>query len=312
MSGVGTVSSPGVDSFLVWMALERGRAQNTLVAYERDLRRYVEWLGARDRTEFTAETADLVAFVGYLNSLGLAPASVARSVVVVRALHGYLASEGLTATDPSSRLESPRRPTGLPKALSEAQIERLFAELRAETPIDLRDRALLEVLYGAGLRISEAVGLSMSDVDLDGQLLRAFGKGAKERIVPLGRCAATAFAEWFDDGRPRLRPKRWTSRDDAQAVFLNARGGRLTRQGGWLVLSRYAQRAGLADVVTPHVLRHSCATHMLDHGADIRAVQEMLGHASISTTQLYTKVMTDRLWAVYGVSHPRANRSATV
>ncbi|MEI2654626.1 MAG: tyrosine-type recombinase/integrase [Microthrixaceae bacterium] len=172
-----------------------------------------------------------------------------------------------------------------------------------------RLRALLEVLYGSGLRISEAVGLSMGDIDLDGRLLRAFGKGAKERIVPIGSVAGRALAMWFD-ARPALFPTRWRSRDDETAVFLNQRGGRLTRQGGWLVLDGHAGRAGLADVVSPHVLRHSCATHMLDRGADIRAVQELLGHASISTTQLYTKVVTERLWRVYGESHPRARRPA--
>ncbi len=169
---------------------------------------------------------------------------------------------------------------------------------------------MLEVLYGTGLRIAELVGLSLGDVDLDGALVRAFGKGRKERIVPLGRMARQALEHWFDaGGRPALAPRQWARRGDADAVFLNQRGGRLTRQGAWLVVKARAADAGLADRVWPHVLRHSCATHMLDHGADIRAVQELLGHASISTTQVYTRVSSARLRAAYDAAHPRARRS---
>jgi integrase/recombinase XerD len=173
-------------------------------------------------------------------------------------------------------------------------------------PISLRDRAVLEVLYGTGIRISELVGLSRASVDLDGALLRAFGKGSKERIVPLGRHAIRALAEWFDHGRPALEPERWARRADSEAVFLNSRGGRLTRAGAWLIVKKHGDRVGLGNRLSPHVLRHSCATHLLDHGADIRAVQELLGHVSISTTQVYTKVSTERLQQVYEASHPRA------
>ena len=321
-TGVAAAPLPGAaEEFLVWMAVEKGRAANTLEAYRRDLRRYVAWLQAPETatgtTTVTAATeADVTAYVASLRASGLAPASVARAVVVVRALHRYMATERLADIDPTVRLETPRRPSGLPKALSEAQIARLFDAVATNAPLDShqiavrrRDSALLEVLYGSGLRISEAVGLSLGDIDLDSRFIRAFGKGSKERVVPLGSLATAALESWFADGvRDRLAPPRWRSRDDQAAVFLNQRGGRLTRQGGWLVLSGYARLAGLSDVVSPHVLRHSCATHMLDHGADIRAVQELLGHASISTTQLYTKVVTDRLWAVYAQSHPRARR----
>lgn len=296
-----------VEAFLLWLSVERGRAANTLAAYRRDLRRYVAWLGERDRVVATATEADVLEYVRSLRAAGLAPASVARAVVVVRSLHRFLAAEEMTPTDPTVRLETPRRPSGLPKALSEEQVDRLFAAVAAvDGPVGLRDAALLEVLYGSGLRISEAVGLSLSDVDLEAALVRAYGKGAKERIVPMGRAAIRALALWLDDGRPAFVPAKWRSRRDEEALFLNQRGGRLTRQGGWLVLSAHARRAGLEDVMSPHVLRHSCATHMLDHGADIRAVQELLGHASISTTQVYTKVATDRLWQVYADAHPRA------
>ena len=171
---------------------------------------------------------------------------------------------------------------------------------------------MLEVLYGTGIRISELVGLSLADVDLDGALLRAFGKGVEgaDRAARAGPRSGRS-AEWFDGGRPALEPERWARRGDAEAVFLNARGGRLTRPGAWLVVKKHGDRAGLGDRLSPHVLRHSCATHMLDHGADIRAVQELLGHASISTTQVYTKVSTERLWQVYQSAHPRANGIAS-
>src|SRR5690606_28940979 len=163
----------------------------------------------------------------------------------------------------------------------------------------LRDLALLEVLYGTGARVSEVCGLGFGAVDLDGALLRVLGKRSKERIVPMGRPAIRAVAQWLDAGRPVVVPERWRSRDDADAVFLGSRGSRLTRQGAWLVLQRWARAAGLAGDVSPHVLRHSCATHLLDHGADVRTVQELLGHASISTTQIYTRVATERLWQAY-------------
>ena len=198
-------------------------------------------------------------------------------------------------------------PRGLPKALTEEEVGRLLAAPAGDGPVARRDRAMLEVLYGTGVRVSELVGLSLGDIDLDASLLRAFGKGSKERIVPVGGHATRALVAWLGDGgRPDLAPAQWRRRGDAEAVFLGARGGRLTRQGAWDVLRRHGAKVGLAGRLSPHVLRHSCATHMLDHGADIRAVQELLGHASISTTQIYTLVSTERLWEVYRSAHPRA------
>ena len=171
----------------------------------------------------------------------------------------------------------------------------------------MRDLALLELLYGTGARISEAVGLSVGGIDLDARLVRLFGKGAKERIVPFGTSAAEALEDWFSPrGRAKLVPAQWRRRDDAEAVFLNTRGGRLSRQAAWMIVKKYGDRAGITEHLSPHVLRHSCATHLLDHGADLRVVQEMLGHASISTTQVYTKVSQERLWDVYRSAHPRA------
>jgi integrase/recombinase XerD len=297
------------EEFLTWLAVERGRSTNTLAAYRRDLRGYAAWLAARATSLADVRPDDLAAYVGHLRSLGRAPSSVARTTVAVRSLHHFLADEGLAPNDAAASVEAPRVPSGLPKALTETEVANLIDAVVGDEPAARRDRAVLEVLYGTGIRISELVGLSLADVDLDGALLRAFGKGSKERIVPLGRAARRALGEWFDHGRPAFEPKRWARRGDSEAVFLNVRGGRLTRAGAWTIVKKYGAMTGLGARLSPHVLRHSCATHMLDHGADIRAVQEMLGHVSISTTQVYTKVSTERLWSVYEAAHPRAAAS---
>ena len=295
------------DEFLTWLAVERGRAPSTLVAYRRDLGRYAAWLEGAGLTVDTVGEADLVSFVATESAAGRSPATVARVAVAVRSLHRFLAVEHEGRADPGADVEAPRVPAGLPKALDEAQVAALLDGVIGDRPVDRRDLAMLEVLYGTGLRAAELVGLSLSDVDLDGGLLRAFGKGRKERIVPLGRLARQALERWYDPGgRPELVPVQWRHRGDADAVFLNQRGSRLTRQGAWLVIKARADAVGLGSVVWPHVLRHSCATHMLERGADIRAVQELLGHASISTTQTYTKVTTERLRSVYEQAHPRA------
>lgn len=296
-----------VEEFLTWLAVERGRAPSTLVAYRRDLERYARWLAGAGLTVDSVAEADLAALVAAESAAGRSPATVARLTVSVRSLHRYLAIEHEGRADPGADVEAPRVPAGLPKALDEHQVTALLDGITGDRPVDRRDLAMLEVLYGTGLRAAELVGLSLADVDLDGGLLRAFGKGRKERIVPLGRLAREALARWYDPGgRPELVPGQWRHRGDAEAVFLNQRGSRLTRQGAWLVIKARADAVGLGDRVWPHVLRHSCATHMLEHGADIRAVQELLGHASISTTQVYTKVSTERLRAVYEQAHPRA------
>lgn len=300
--------STGSEEFLTWMVVERGRAATTIEAYRRDLRRYERWLRAHDLDPLSVGAGDLAAYVSDLRGGALSAATVARAAVVARALHRFLVVEGHRADDPGGRVEPPPVPAGLPRALTLEQVERLLGAVVDDTPVSLRDRALLEVLYGTGARISEVVGLSVADIDLEARLVRLFGKGAKERIVPLGGHAARAIEVWLDDGRPAMTPARRRPRGEEGAVFLNQRGGRLTRQGAWLVLAGHARRVGLEDLVSPHVLRHSCATHMLDGGADIRVVQEMLGHATISTTQRYTKVATERLWAVYDTAHPRAGR----
>jgi integrase/recombinase XerD len=296
-----------VEEWQSWLATERGRARSTLAAYRREARRWCRWLDGRGVALADVREADVEAYIGELRGGSLAPATVARAVVAVRSLHRFLADEGRAAADPGADVATPRVPSGLPKALSEAEVSSLLAAVVGDEPSARRDRAILEVLYGTGVRISELVGLRLGDIDLESGLLRAFGKGSKERVVPLGRHAAAALSAWLGPGgRPALVPQRWARRGDAEAVFLNRRGGRLSRQGAWLVVRRWGGEVGLDGKLTPHVLRHSCATHMLDHGADIRAVQEMLGHASVSTTQVYTKVSTERLFAAYRDAHPRA------
>ena len=296
-----------VEDLLTWLRVERGRSPNTLAAYRRDLRDYVAWLTERDLVVAAVTEADLEAYVGFLRESGKATSSVKRALVSVRGLHRFLAEETEGVPDPAADLEVPRTPRGLPKALTEDEVLRLLDAVVGDDPVALRDRAILEVLYGTGLRIGELVGLSLGDLDLDAALVRAFGKGSKERIVPLGRHALRALVAWLGpEGRPHLEPERWARRGDREALLLNGRGGRLSRQGAFLVVRAAGERAGLDRSISPHVLRHSCATHMLDHGADIRTVQELLGHASISTTQVYTLVSTERLLAAYRSAHPRA------
>jgi integrase/recombinase XerD len=298
------------EEFLAWMLAEKGRSANTLAAYRRDLRSYCAWLAAHGTAVLDVDSDTLVAFVGERRASGSAPSSVARQLAAIRMLHRYLAIEGHRPNDPTANLEGVKVPSGIPKPLTETQVNSLLDAVVGHEPIDHRDRALLELLYATGARISEAVGLSIGDLDIDGRLVRLYGKGSKERIVPFGSSAAGALDDWFSPrGRARLVPTRWQRRDDAEAVFLNNRGGRLTRQAAWLVGKKYSRRAGLADDLSPHVLRHSCATHLLDHGADLRVVQEMLGHVSISTTQVYTRVSQERLWDVYRSAHPRATLS---
>jgi integrase/recombinase XerD len=296
-----------VEEFLTWLAVERGRSANTLAAYRRDLTQYTVWLRAAHLDLDSVTEPDIERYVAALRGLGKAPASVARAMVTVRTFHRFRVDDGRAVTDPAAEVAAPRTPAGLPKALSEVEVGSLLDSVVGNEPVHRRDRAILEVLYGTGMRISELCGLSFGDVDLDAGVARVLGKGAKERMVPVGRAARAALAEWLSpSGRGAFVPGRWARRGDAEAVFLNRRGGRLSRQAAWEIVRTYGDRVGLGDRLTPHVLRHCCATHMLDHGADIRIVQELLGHASVSTTQVYTKVSTERLRAVYASAHPRA------
>ncbi len=299
--------STGAEEYLSWLAVEKGRARNTLLAYRRDIATWEEWADRAGVDPAEAGPELVERHLAELRGRGRNPASMARSTTALRGLFRFLAGEGLIVDDPTVDVRSPRLPRRLPKALDEPDVLALLDSVSGGEPRDLRDRALLELLYGTGARISEVVGLSLIDLQGDDGLLRVFGKGAKERLVPLGAPARMAVDRWLSPaGRPRLAPDRWRRRDDAEAVFINTRGGRLSRQGAWGIVAQRADRAGLGALVSPHVLRHSCASHMLAHGADIRVVQELLGHVSIATTQIYTKLSQDHLRRSYELAHPRA------
>jgi integrase/recombinase XerD len=298
------VSGPS-EEFLSWLAVERGRSPNTLAAYRRDLVRYEAVLADWGRCATDAGPGEVERFVDLLRREGQSPASVARVVSSVRGLHRFLADEGYAGSDPTGDVEAGRLPLRLPKALSEGEVTRILDSVSGEDPASRRDRALLEVLYGTGARVSEATGLDLTDLAGGDGLVRLYGKGSKERLVPLGSHAAAALARWLEpEGRDRMAPVRWQRKADAEAVFLNTRGRRLTRQGAFAAV--HARAAAVGIPVGPHALRHSCATHMLARGADVRVVQELLGHASVTTTQLYTKVTNEHLRAAYEAAHPRA------
>ncbi len=299
--------SSDAEEFLSYLAVERGRAPSSLSSYRRDLAAYEEFLAER-RLSLGEVTPGVVEdYLGFLRARRLAPASIARAQAAVRGLHRFCEEERGATGDPARDVEHTRVPKGLPKALSEAEVLLLLAQPVGEDPSARRDRAILELLYASGLRISELAGLSLRDLDREAGLVRAFGKGSKERVVPVGRAALAAIDSWLaPGGRSVLIEGRRVTRDDLDALFVSTRGRRLSRQAAWVVVHRHAAAAGLEDKVTPHVLRHSFATHLLDHGADIRVVQELLGHASITTTQLYTAVSTERITRAYLAAHPRA------
>jgi integrase/recombinase XerD len=301
-----------VERFLDYLAVERGLSRHTVDAYRRDLRRYQIYLGDRGVDDPTrAIEEDIAGFVADLSASEYGdgrryrPSSVARALAAVRSFHRFLVLEGETKTDPAEGVARPKVPRSLPKPLTVDEVAALVAAPGEDGPLALRDRALLETLYGAGLRISELVALDVDDVDLDEGSVRALGKGSKERIVPLGRYAVRALEAYLRRARPDLAGPR-----SRGALFLNRRGGRLTRQGCTNIIKAMARRAGIRKRVTPHMLRHSFATHLLEGGADVRVVQELLGHASLATTQIYTLITRDRLRDVYYSSHPRARRKA--
>lgn len=298
-----------VRGYLDHLTVERGLAANTLASYRRDLARYVAVLAAAGRTVPADITeADVTAFLRQLREgdddhPALGASSAARAVVAVRGFHRFLLEEGAVTADVAARVKPPTPPRRLPKAIPITEVERLLdAASVGDGPRSLRDRALLETLYGTGARISEAVGLDRDDIDDDAGTVVLHGKGGKSRIVPIGAYARTALSAYLVRGRPALA----AAGSGSAALFLNARGGRLSRQSAWTVLRAAADRAGLATTVSPHTLRHSFATHLIDGGADVRVVQELLGHASVTTTQVYTLVTVDRLREVYAEAHPRA------
>lgn len=300
-----------VADYLSHLGVERGLAANTLGSYRRDLRRYTEHLLATGRDDVADVTeADVLSFLAALRTgdtdhVPLGPASSARAVVAVRGFHRFCLRERLVTTDVSVAVKPPRPAARLPKALDLADVESILeAAGEPGTTLAKRDRALLEVLYGTGARISEAVGLDVDDLDTETGAARLHGKGGKTRVVPVGSYALAAVEDYVRVARPQLV----SAAGSPPALFLNARGGRLSRQSAWTVLTRTARRAGITTEVSPHTLRHSFATHLLDGGADVRVVQELLGHASVTTTQIYTLVTIEKLREVYATAHPRAAR----
>ena len=290
-----------LDRFADYLSLEQGSSPRTLEAYRRDVERLVEYA----RTKGAASPIDVTSrmlreFVYYLKDVGLSPSSIRRNISAVRTYFRFLLADGVVARDPSERLETPQRWRTLPDVLTVDEIERLLAAPTLDDPLAFRDRAMLELAYGAGLRVSEWITIGLRDVLLEEKLVRVFGKGSKERLVPIGRTAIGAVATYLREQRPRLE------RGGGKGVlFLNARGEPLSRMGAWKILRRYVERAGITKEVSPHTLRHSFATHLLEGGADLRAVQEMLGHADISTTQIYTHVDREYLRQVHRQYHPR-------
>jgi len=291
--------------FLSYLELERGLSPNTLHAYRTDLLQYGEYLSAHDLDALKARPADVGEFLADLATGNGRPACTAstvhRKAACLRSFYKHLRRDELIADDPTAALSPPRRAKKLPQVLNYSEVQLLLAAPRGEEPTTLRDRALLEAMYACGLRASETIGIEIGDLDLREGLLRARGKGSKERLVPLGRQAIAAISVYMRSGRPELVGEHRESK-----LFVNFRGGPLTRQGLYKIVQRHARAAGLSGQMSPHTLRHSFATHLLAGGCDLRAVQEMLGHADISTTQLYTHLSGEQLKDVYFRAHPRA------
>ena len=293
-----------VAGFLDYLRFERGLSANTLAAYGHDLDALAAFLAVRGRSPFGASTADVDAYFDGVGGDGR-PTSVARRMAAVRSLYRFLMREERLTADPSAHLRSPRRGRPLPKVLSVAEVEAILGQVRAAGAAGQRDLAMIELLYGCGLRASELVGLREADIDPEGGLVRCLGKGSKERVVPLGSHAVAALERYVNDGRRTLlRGRR------LDELFVNARGRPLTRQGLHYILHGYVESAGIRRPVGAHVFRHSFATHLVRAGADLRSVQEMLGHADVSTTQVYTHVTVEHLREVFLMSHPRARRPA--
>ena len=288
--------------FADYIALEQGLSPRTIEAYERDLARFAEYAGLKGAAAPAAINATMLReFVYHLKDLGLAPASIRRSVSAIRTYFRFLVGDGIVTADPSERLETPKRWRSLPEVLSVEEIQRLMASPTLDDALVFRDRALLELAYGAGLRVSEWITLGVRDLMLDDGVIRVFGKGSKERLVPIGRAAITAAAVYLRELRPKLEKG-----EGKGVLFLNSRGKPLTRMGAWKILRGHVERAAITKHVSPHTLRHSFATHLLEGGADLRAVQEMLGHVDIATTQIYTHVDREYLRQVHRSYHPRA------
>ncbi len=296
--------------FLDYLAVEKGLSKNTLDSYGRDIGKYANFLEKRGVSDFSAcGRAEMRDLVEHLKTSGLKAASVARTLAAVKGLHRFLLLEGLAKTDPTEALETPGQGVRLPKALTAAEVEAILAAPLASGPDTarglkaiegLRDKAMLETMYAAGLRVSELVELPTGGVNFEVGFLKVTGKGSKDRLVPLGRAALDSLRSYLETARPLLLKQR-----ECEYMFVTLRGGKMTRQGFWKIIGRRARRAGIKKHISPHMLRHSFATHLLERGADLRSVQMMLGHADISTTQIYTKVEVSRLKKMHEEMHPR-------
>ena len=295
------MTHPDLDRFLESLVVERGLRQNSLEAYQRDLIRYLTYLSDRGRQATSLDRTEVPRYLLALRDAGLGPRSVARHLSAIRQFHRFLVRQGQAAEDPTAHLEAPRPWRRLPGVLSSEEVDRLLAGPAAANPRELRNRAMLELMYASGLRVSELVGLRLGDVNLGVGIVRVVGKGDKERLVPVGDAAAASLRIYLRGGRPLLAKNR-----PSDVLFLGRHGRGLTRQMFWRLIKQAALEAGISKPVTPHTLRHSFATHLLEHGADLRSVQIMLGHADIGTTQVYTHLSRAHLKAIYDKFHPRA------
>ncbi len=288
-----------VDEFLDWGRMERRLSLNTISSYSRDLNRFIEWLEGKSPLE--VQRLDIQEYLSRMHESGLSSRSIARNLIVLRNFYKFLVRESYMQNDPCARIDIPQIPRRLPEVLTREEVERLLRVPEGDSPRALRDRAILELFYASGLRVSELVGLSINDINLDHGYLITMGKGKKERIVPMGEVAVEAIREYLHKGKPFLDRKNRTKK-----LFVNNRGGPLSRQGVWILIRQMALKAGISRSISPHTLRHSFATHLLEGGADLRSVQTLLGHAAISTTQIYTHLDQHRIKREYDKKHPRS------
>ncbi len=292
------------EDFLHYLVVERGLAQNTIESYNRDLTSYIKFLQKNLQiTDINKVTrADIMKFLSFLKNSGKSSRTIARHIASIRSFHHFLIRDRITDHDPTELIETPQTEMKLPKVLSTGEVETLLNAPDLSTVLGIRDKAMLELMYATGMRVSELIRLNLNDIHLQLGFVRCFGKGNKERIIPVGKHATEALENYLMKARPQLLKQR----KNTEALFLNHHGKRLSRQGFWKIVKQLAQKAGIHKELTPHTLRHSFATHLLENGADLRSVQEMLGHADISTTQIYTHVTKTRLKDVYKRFHPRA------
>lgn len=292
-----------VDAFIHYLAVEKGLARNTTSSYRFDLNQYWLFCQAQQLDPLKEGRGAVMAYLLKLKKDGRAPSTVSRHLAALKSFYRFLVQEGVISADPTANLESPRLAQRLPRVLTPEEVDRLLAQPRTSSAAGLRDKAMLELLYATGLRVSELISLDLDDVNLEHGFVRCFGKGSKERIIPLGSVAAFYVSEYLKRARAKLTRGRSTP-----ALFINQQGHRLTRQGFWKIIKKYARQGRITKVITPHTLRHSFATHLLENGADLRSVQELLGHADIATTQIYTHLTRTRLREIYDRAHPRAQR----